>query len=89
MEAIMLDGKIAFISGAARGKGNGRAIALNLAGKGADIAVADIRIEEAEGVAEEIRAMGRKSLAVKMFKKVKKNDLFYAEAMKHLADLKG
>ena len=62
----MLEGKVCFVSGAARGKGNGRAIALKLAGKGAHVATGDIRYEEAQGVAEEIRAMGRKSLAVKM-----------------------
>jgi len=62
----MLEGKVCFVSGAARGKGNGRAIALKLAGKGAHVATGDIRYEEAQGVAEEIKAMGRKSLAVKM-----------------------
>lgn len=62
----MLDGKVCFVSGAARGRGNGRAIALKLAEKGAAVAVADIRYEETLGVAEEIKAMGRKSLAVKM-----------------------
>ena len=62
----MLTGKVCFVSGAARGKGNGRAIALKLAEKGAAVAVADIRYEEAQGVAEEITAKGCKSLAVRM-----------------------
>ncbi|MEJ2725134.1 MAG: SDR family oxidoreductase [Deltaproteobacteria bacterium] len=62
----MLEDKVCFVSGAARGKGNGRAIALELAGKGAHVATADIRYEEAQGVAEEIRVMGRNSLAVRM-----------------------
>jgi len=62
----MLTGKVCFVSGAARGKGNGRAIALKLAEKGASVAVADIRYEEALGVADEIKAKGCKSLAVKM-----------------------
>lgn len=62
----VLKGKICFVSGAARGKGNGRAIALKLAKEGADVAVADIRYEEAEGVASEITALGRRALAVKM-----------------------
>jgi len=62
----MLEGKICFVSGAARGKGNGRAIALKLAEAGADIAVGDIRREEAQGVADEIQALGRRSLAVEM-----------------------
>ena len=62
----MLTGKVCFVSGAARGKGNGKAIALKLAEKGAAVAVADIRYEEAQGVAEEITAKGCKSLAVRM-----------------------
>ena len=62
----MLDDKVCFVSGAARGKGNGRAIALALAEKGAHVAVGDILLEGAQSVADEIRALGRKSLAVKM-----------------------
>ena len=62
----MLEGKTCFVSGAARGRGNGRAIALKLAEKGADVAVGDILYEEAASVASEIKAMGRKSIAVKM-----------------------
>lgn len=62
----MLKGKVCFVSGAARGKGNGRAIALKLADNGADVAVGDIRREEAQGVADEIQSMGRRSLAVEM-----------------------
>jgi len=59
-------GKLCFVSGAARGRGNGRAIALKLAKEGADVAVGDIRYEEAESVANEITALGRRALAVKM-----------------------
>ena len=62
----MLQGKVCFVSGAARGKGNGRAIALKLGSKGAHVATGDILYDEAQGVAEEIRAIGSKSLAVKM-----------------------
>lgn len=62
----MLKGKTCFVSGAARGKGNGRAIALALAEKGADVAVGDIRYEEAQAVADEIKGLGRQSMAVKM-----------------------
>jgi 3-oxoacyl-[acyl-carrier protein] reductase len=62
----MLQGKVCFVSGAARGKGNGRAIALKLASKGAHVATGDILYDEAQGVAEEIRAIGSKSLAIKM-----------------------
>jgi 3-oxoacyl-[acyl-carrier protein] reductase len=62
----MLDDKVCFVSGAARGKGNGRAIALALAEKGAHVAVGDILYEGAQAVADEIRALGRKSMAIKM-----------------------
>lgn len=63
---MVLKGKVCFVSGAARGGGNGRAIALKLAEDGADIAVGDIRHEEAKGVADEIRSLGRRSLALEM-----------------------
>jgi 3-oxoacyl-[acyl-carrier protein] reductase len=59
-----LSGKVALVTGSARGIG--RAIALKLAGAGADIAVNDIAAaaEPLEGVAVEIRALGRQALAV-------------------------
>jgi 3-oxoacyl-[acyl-carrier protein] reductase len=63
---VLLKGKTAFVTGAARGNGNGRAIALKLAEEGADVAVGDILYEEARGVADEIAALGRRHLAVKM-----------------------
>jgi len=62
----MLTDKICFVSGAARGRGNGRSIAVKLAKQGAHVAVGDIRYEEAQAVAEEIKALGRKSMAVHM-----------------------
>ena len=62
----MFQGKVCFVSGAAREKGNGRAIALKLASKGAHVVIGDILYDAAQGVAEEIRAIGSKSLALKM-----------------------
>lgn len=62
----MLGDKVCFVSGAARGKGNGRAIALALAEKGAHVAVGDILYEGAQAVADEIRTLGRKSVAIRM-----------------------
>ena len=62
-----LEGKVAFVSGASRPRGTGRAVALTLAREGADVAVSGWNhFEGAQAVAEEIRGMGRKSLAVKM-----------------------
>ncbi len=55
-----LANRVAIVTGSARGIG--RAIALKLAEVGATVVVSDIA--EAEPVAEEIRAMNRKSLAV-------------------------
>lgn len=63
---LNLKGKVAVVTGAARQRGNGRAIALTLAEEGADIACADIDAEGAGAVAEEIRGMGRRSVAVKV-----------------------
>lgn len=58
-----LSGKVAFLSGGSRGIG--RATALKLAGAGADVAILYYNShEEAEAVCEQIRAMGRRALAV-------------------------
>ncbi len=57
-----LKGKVALVVGGAGGIG--RALALGLADFGADVAVASRNLENLEKVAAEIRAKGRKSLAV-------------------------
>lgn len=73
-----LDGQVALVTGAARKLGIGRAIALRLATEGADVVVhgsrrpassfpqheQDAGWRGAESVAEEIRASGRRSIAV-------------------------
>ncbi len=58
-----LDGRVAVITGAARGIG--RAIALHLADLGCDVVVSDVLEEDAQHTAEEIRAKGREALAVR------------------------
>lgn len=57
-----LKGKVAIVTGGAGGIG--RALALGLADAGADVIVASRRLEHLEPVAKEIKALGRKSLAV-------------------------
>ena len=60
---MQLEGKKALITGAARGIG--KTIALLLAREGADVAVSDIDERLAAETAGEIKAIGRKSLAIK------------------------
>ena len=63
---MKLDGKVAIVTGAGReGKGIGRSVALALASEGADIVIADFVPEAAEAVAEEIKSVGRRALAVR------------------------
>ena len=57
-----LEGKIAVVTGSSRGIG--RATALAFAEAGADVVVASRKLPDLELVAEEIRGMGRKAMAV-------------------------
>jgi NAD(P)-dependent dehydrogenase (short-subunit alcohol dehydrogenase family) len=59
-----LDGKVALVTGAARGLG--RAISLALADAGADVALGLRNVNADAGVAAEIRKMGRKALLLRM-----------------------
>jgi NAD(P)-dependent dehydrogenase (short-subunit alcohol dehydrogenase family) len=57
-----LDGKVAVITGAS--KGLGRAMALGFAEAGADVVISSRKIAGCEQVAAEVRALGRRALAV-------------------------
>ena len=61
-ELFDLSGKVAIVTGGSRGLG--REMVLAFAAHGADVVVASRKIENCEAVAEEVRAMGRRALAV-------------------------
>ncbi len=58
---MSLEGRVAIVTGS--GRGIGRAIALKLAANSADIVINDVgNMSPAEAVADEVRALGRRSL---------------------------
>jgi len=59
---MLLKDKVAIVTGGA--KGIGRAIALKFAREGADVVINAVHLDGAEKVAKEVRALGRKSLAI-------------------------
>ncbi|MBM3154198.1 MAG: glucose 1-dehydrogenase [Chloroflexi bacterium] len=59
---LSLAGKVALVTGGSRGIG--RAIALQFADAGADVIVSSRKLADLEKVAEEIRGVGRRGLAV-------------------------
>jgi len=59
-----LAGKVAIVTGA--GQGIGKAIAELLASRGADVVVADVNLEAAQKVADEIGSKGYKTLAAQV-----------------------
>jgi 3-oxoacyl-[acyl-carrier protein] reductase len=64
---MSLENKIALVTGASMPHGIGKAIALALARDGADVAVTGYsNMDGARAVADEIKAMGRRSLAVRL-----------------------
>lgn len=58
-----LESKIPLVTGA--GDGIGKGIALTFAKEGADVAVNDMNLETAEATASEVKALGRRSMAIK------------------------
>ncbi|MEQ8859120.1 MAG: SDR family oxidoreductase [Pseudomonadales bacterium] len=62
LDQFRLDGQVAVVTGGGRGIGEG--IALGLAEAGADVVLAARRTHEIEAVADKVRALGRRALAV-------------------------
>ena len=62
LDQFRLDGQVAVVTGG--GRGIGEAIAIGMAEAGADIAVAARRTDEIEAVADKVRALGRRAMAV-------------------------
>ncbi|MBI2158394.1 MAG: SDR family oxidoreductase [Candidatus Rokubacteria bacterium] len=60
---MRLAGKVAVVTGG--GSGIGRGIALAMAREGADVAIPDIQVLNAEKVAGEVKGLGRKVVAMK------------------------
>lgn len=72
-----LTGKVAIVTGGAGGLG--RPISIGLAKAGADVVVDDLEKANPQAVADEVKALGRKSLAVSY-------DVTSAEAMQQMVD---
>jgi len=62
MSTFNLENKTAYVTGGARGIG--KVVALGLARSGADVAIVDVDIETAASVVDEIKSLGRRSLAI-------------------------
>ena len=60
--SFRVDDKVVIVTGAS--KGLGRAMALGFAESGADVVVSSRKVDDCERVADEIRALGRRALAV-------------------------
>lgn len=63
---LRLTGKVALVTGTGSQIGYGKGIAVTLAQEGCDVVSADIDLEGASKTAEEVRATGRKSIAIKV-----------------------
>jgi NAD(P)-dependent dehydrogenase (short-subunit alcohol dehydrogenase family) len=81
----LLANKVAIVTGG--GDGIGKGIALMLARSGADVVIADRAASVAEEVAEEVSALGRRSLAINM--DVRRSEMVKAMVRRTVAELGG
>jgi 3-oxoacyl-[acyl-carrier protein] reductase len=80
---MSLEGKLALVTGASMPRGIGKAAALALARDGADVVVTGFNnMDGVKAVSEEIKAMGRKSMAIRM------NGRDYSDVQKGFAAIK-
>ena len=81
IELFNLTGRKALVTGA--GRGIGRVLAISLAQIGCDIAILEKNVKDARNVAEEIKKLGRKVVAIKVdvTKKADVENAFTAAAM--------
>jgi 7-alpha-hydroxysteroid dehydrogenase len=77
LDRFRLTGKVAIVTGA--GKGIGRGIARGFAEAGADVVCAARTASDLESIAEEVRSLGRRALAVP-------NDVMVTEDLERLVD---
>ena len=59
---MKLENKVALVTGG--GRGIGRGIVMRLAEAGVNVAIADINLENAQKVAEEVQALGCQAIAI-------------------------
>ena len=88
LASFSLEGKKALVVGGRRNMGKG--FALGLAEAGADVAVTDINLKEGrlQSVADEIEAMGRRSLAIQTdISKKSEVDSLVAEVVENLGGI--
>ncbi|MBM4404954.1 MAG: SDR family oxidoreductase [Chloroflexi bacterium] len=82
----LLPNRTAVVTGAGRGIGQG--IALVLAREGADVAIGDIDLGNAEATAKQVRDMGRKAIAVQSDVGTRDGaDMLIAEALKAFREI--
>jgi NAD(P)-dependent dehydrogenase (short-subunit alcohol dehydrogenase family) len=63
---LKLKDKVVIVTGAGSQVGYGKAIALTLAEEGCDLVLADLDLEGTRKTAEEVKALGRKAVAIKV-----------------------